>query len=350
MSDIARRTKLLLESGLLASVLVFAGCLQIETHVEYHDDGSATITERLNFSRRLLDMAKAEGTELQIEPFLQREAALERMKLMGKNVSLVSHKVQESLNGSKESITVFKTPDLDGFVYVSPWFAYSDYASNNAVEWKVVPMYKSRPYGGRGTGAAGSLRISFRFLKGDPKGESRETPEPSITPLDAQVYRELGPVFREMLEGFHIRLTFRAYCPVWYDPNPRGQRARTRSVGLIDVSDKDLDKYGYNFFENEEIMLDLLRWQLGSADVVEHVRDYGANLTLPVFTPFGSRHMWYIGYAGNNIYLPPSRTLFDRFFQGKKLDFAQWQASPPEKHVLADFNQVGYIPAKGEEK
>jgi hypothetical protein len=93
-------------------------------------------------------------------------------------------------------------------------------------------------------------------------------------------------------------------------------------------------------------MLDLLRWKLGSKDVVGNLKGYGSNVTLPVFTPFGSKHLWWIGYCGNAMYVPPSRQLYDRYFEGKWLDFAQWRASPKEKHVLADFKRIGYHPPR----
>jgi hypothetical protein len=335
----------LLAGGWLA---LAAGCLQIDTTVSFHEDGSSTITERLNFSRTLLDMASQQDAKLQIETLLTREAALTRMQQMGKGMTLVSHKIQDGRNGSREAIAVFKIPDLNDFTYVSPWLAYLDYGENNAIKWSATPMYKSRPYGGRGTGAAGSIAIGFQHVKKQPQGAARETPDKVITPVQAQVFRELGPMFRDVLQDFQLKLTFEAYAPLHYGPNPRGRSSRAKSVDIINITDKDLDRYGYGFFENEEIMLDLVQWDIGSSDVAEHLKDYGANQTLPAFTPFGSKHMWWIGYDGNAVYLPPSKQLFDRYFPGKKLDFAQWQASPPDKHVLADWNQVGYVPDPGE--
>ena len=53
----------LLAGGWLA---LAAGCLQIDTTVSFHEDGSSTITERLNFSRTLLDMASQQDAKLQL--------------------------------------------------------------------------------------------------------------------------------------------------------------------------------------------------------------------------------------------------------------------------------------------
>jgi len=335
---------------MLASTLVTTGCLQIDTTVDYHQDGSATVTERVNFSRRLLDMARAEGPQLQLMSLLQKEASLARMKSMGPGINLVSHKIQNGKKGSRESITVFKVADLNGFRYASPWLVYKDYAQNNQIEWSVTPLYHSKPYGGYGAGAAGSIAISFKHIKGRAKGSGRKTPDYSITPLNAQVYRELSPVVKDMLEDFQIKLTVKAYAPVFYTPNARGRRERAKTVDLLNITHQDLDRYGYNFFENEEIMLDLIQWKLGTKDIISNLHGYGSNITLPVVTPFGSAHMWFLGYTGNSIYMAPSKQLFDRFFKGKKLDFTQWKAGPPETHVLANFAKVGYHPQPGSKK
>ena len=87
-------------------------------------------------------------------------------------------------------------------------------------------------------------------------------------------------------------------------------------------------------------MLDLLRWNLGSDDVVKHVRGASNNLTLPMYLPWGSAHMWWTG--ASNISFRTSRPLFDKYFVGKKLDFAEWGKSKPDKHVPAKFENIGW--------
>ena len=113
-----RKRRGVLGTLLAAAVLGATGCLQIETNIHLNEDGSATVTERLNFSRKLLDMASGQEAGLQLEPMLAREAALERMKDMGKGVSLVNHKVQDGAKGSRESIAVYQAQDLAQFLGV----------------------------------------------------------------------------------------------------------------------------------------------------------------------------------------------------------------------------------------
>ena len=334
---LVRRGPAWLSAWLLAAMGA-AGCLQLETRVKLHEDGSATITERLRFSRALLDQAGAREGELL--KLLGREAALERMKSMGKGVSLVRHELRDAEGNAKESVAEFKVDDINGFRYASPWPAFADYRENNLVEFKMVPLYKSQPYA---SGSAGSMQVQVNFVK-PPKGEERppkDAPPPKgPSPLDQQVYRELGPVARDMLKGFRLKFTFESYAPVHSGLGVRGESAGNPAMDLLEFSDTNLDSWGTPFLENQEIMLELVNWRLGGPNVVRHVQGYWANNTLPVYAPRGSMHMWWHG--GDQIWFAPSRQLFDKHFVGKMLDYSQWQASPPDKHVPAEFDRIGW--------
>jgi hypothetical protein len=330
-------------AGLLAlAALGASGCVQLETRIKIETDGTATVTERLRFSRRVLDLAGEKQADLL--KMLSRDAALRRMKKMGEGISVASHKSGEAAGASQESVTVFKVKDLNKFRYVTPWLAYKDFPKNNHVKFWMKPWYKSSPYAGP---KAGTVAIGISYPK-RPVGERRpkkgEKPPKGPSPLEQQVYRELGPMFRDMLKGFHVRFTIESYAPVHSGLGVRGARAGAKEVDLINFSDKDLDSWGGLFLKNEEIMLDLVRWELGSADIVRHVRGYAGNHTLPVYFPAGSKHMWWSG--GNTVWFRPSKPIFDRWFVGKKLDYSQWRASPPSKHVPATFARIGYHPRK----
>jgi hypothetical protein len=298
------------------------GCLQIETHVKLNEDGSARVTERMFFSERLLDLAGDRRGEL--AALLGKERLLERMKLMGEGLTLAGHETREGGDGWMESVAMIDVADLNKFRYVSPWLAYGDYASNSAVRARLTPQYKSQPYAG---GAAGSMSVRFVHEKPAQGGGAPKT----LTPQEQQAYRDLAPAIRDMLRGLRLRFTFEAYAPVGGAIGGR----------LLDVSDANLDQMSQAFFENEEIMLELLRLDFGGPNVAANVC---RNATLPAFLPLGSRAMWWIG--SDNLWFPPSRPLFDRYFQGKKLDYAQWQPSPPEKHVEALYEKIGWNPPK----
>lgn len=328
--------------GMAAALSALAGCMQLDTRVHVNEDGSATITEKLRFSRRLLDLgdAKGEGGS-EVASLLSKDAALERMKHMGDGMTLTSHEIKEVEGGARESIAVFQIPDLNNFKYVSPWLAYTDYPENNVIQAKLYPLYKSNPYA---NGKAGEMAISFKYLK-NPKGEAPlpkdQPPPPGPSPSELQVYRELGPVFKDMLRDFKVRFTLEAYAPILRSGlGVRGQSAGSKEIDLINFTDRDLDNFGSSILDNEEVMLDLVRMDVGSEDICNNVKNFVSNTTLPVFMPHGSKHMWWTG--GSEIPFKPSKPLFDKHFAGKKLDYSEWQAQPPEKHVDAVFEKIGW--------
>jgi len=307
-----------------AMLLSAAGCLQIETHIKLNEDGSAKITERIFLSDRLLDRAGAKRAEF--AALLGKARLLERMKNMGEGVTLVSHKTNEGGDGWMESVAEMTIPDLNNFRYMSPWLAYGGYAENNTIRVSLKPLYKSS-----GDGPAGSMAVHFTPTKRPGNGKA----PPALTPLQQQVYRDIAPVLKDMLKGFRVRLTFESYARV-------STRLGLREVGspivdVIDVSDTDLDRGSGLFFANEEIMLELARLDFGGPNVAGNVQRAS---TLPVFLPHGGRSMWHTG--GKSTHFRPSKALFERHFKGKKLDYSRWRASPPEKHVPAKWENIGW--------
>jgi len=315
---------------------LLSGCIQIETAVKLNPDGSAVITERLRFSRRLLEAGDKAGKQLDVARFLTREAVLKRMASMGKDLSLDKYEVHRTPDGGRESIATFKTPDINNFKYVSPWLAYQDYPNNSWVQCRLQPAYKSNAYGRE---RAGEMYVNFRHVRKKPKPPPRRRkgapPPKGPSPRELQTYRNLAPLFRDALKDFHVKLTFESYAPIMRSNlGLRGRGGRTKKIDLINFSWQDRDRFGDAFLGNEEIMLDMARWDLGSADIVSHVRGFPNNKTVPVFVPFGS--------AGGHIPFKPSRFLFDKHFKGKKLDYSEWAPSPPEKHVPAVFEKIGW--------
>jgi len=323
---------------LLAALLAMAasGCLQLETRITLNPDGSANITERFRLSRRLLELAgKAKGELLKA---LTKDGALGRMKHMGKGISLVRHQLRDAEGGSKESFAEFKIKDFNEFRYLSPWPSFVDYAQNNIIAFRLEPKYKCGSSGGQAW--AGKIMVRVFLLKRPRGPEDTKTPPPKPSPAQQQRYRDLAPILRDLLEGFHVRLTFQSYCTV--GGASLGVRHRTSgatAVDLIHFSSKDLDNWGGRFVDNQEIMLELARGKLAGPNISAHVRDYARNLTLPVFSAYKSA-AWFRGiYA----LIRPSRPLFDRYFKGKMLDYRPWTKNPP---VPADFNKIGWKPRK----
>jgi hypothetical protein len=307
-----------------ALLLLVTGCVQIETLIVLNPDGSGKITERLNFSRKLLDLADHAGDDLKLEPLLAREAVLERMKQMGQGIRLVSHEVRDGAQNSRESVTVFEIPNLADFTYVCP-FVPRD-AQTQAPRLKTV----IRPSMGAMSSWTPAGRVCVEFQPQFVGKTIATTNLPSRSPLASQAFRDLRPVFQDLLEGLEIQVKFETYAPVelaFFGSGWRDANVRTRRVDLIDFAPgRDLDAYGYPLLDNEEVMVDLLRGDFNSPWVANTVREWAQNKTLPALHP------------GGEILFRPSREYFDKFFIGKTLQY------PGRGSFPAKWEELGWTP------
>ena len=333
----AIRTTIRIACALL-SLLVLGGCMQIETTIKLNEDGGGTITERVRFSRKLLDLSGPPGSDSDVATLLKKEGAETRAKAMGKGCSLVSYDVADAEGGSKQSIAVYKIEDLAELRYVSPYLAFADYAKNNTVKITIDPMMKSSWEGY----SAGEIALRFDTVKpatGYPRIELKpgEKPPPGPNPNTQQLFRDLEPMFVDMLKDFKLKIRFECYDGIRTQFGIREGGTRPHFVDILSVTDKDLDKYGAPFFENEEIMLEVIQGKFHEGNIADHVKEWSNNLTVPVFHNLGSaKRPW---TAGNSIFFRPSQAIFKKFFEGKTLDFVDNKGSHPKP---ANFDEVGF--------
>jgi len=339
---------------LAAAILGAAGCLQLETKIKFKEDGSATVTERLNFSQRLLEMAKGDKGGTSLESLLTREAAAERAKQMGPGVTLASHELREGEKGSRESLATYEVPDLTNLVYVSPFVGWRGYQAQGLK----ISMAPNLTWGEwrRQAVTPGSLIITFEsrpYPAGAAGGKKEAAASATNSPLDVQAFREIAPVFADLLEDLRIRITFEAYCTIgnYHGLAHRDESSRVKHTDLMNISGKQMDKYGYGFIENEEIMVDLLLGHLGlearepasyGPFWSDHLRGMQENPTLPLIHQ-GSRAA---------VMLAPSPALFKKHLEGKTLDWtgAINLAIKARGKKLADFDEVGWRPQVFEAK
>jgi hypothetical protein len=261
---------------------------------------------------------------------LTKEAVLERMKLMGKGITLVSHEVRDGEGGSRESVAVFKIPDVSEFQYASPYMAIPGYQGRCVVKGAVEPRL-----GGDANVPAGLVCLRFDSVvinparaKGDEKAEVK-----GPTPADLQILRHLQPVLRDMLAGIRLKFTVESYAPVTAF-GLRNGRSGTKEFDLIDFSDSNLDAYGVNFLENEEVMLEMAQMKLNGPNIQEQLKGFYDNLTLPVFYVTSQ-------WGGiSPIWFRPSRHYFDKYFQGKTVHFGHRDSDKRP----AKFEEIGWPP------
>ena len=313
-----------------ALVATGGGCLQIETRVRVEKDGGATVTERVRLSRRLLDLARMRKA-VKLEDCLKKQHVLKRVEKMGKGARLISHKISNAEMGSKECVSVIKIPDMNHLRYVSPFLGQHNYQEHTVLAFKLAPIIKSRSYGMW----PGKMYVAVRPETSERGKKTKGAPPP--TPRDLQVYRDLKPLFRDMLDGFRVRLIVESYARIgmargYY--HYRGEKSGTKQYDLIDFSWKDYDRYGRNFLDNEEIMLELLQFQMSGGDLMRTIKTHANDGTVPVYHPHGIP----------NITFRPSQRLFDRHFKGKKVFFGKRQGGPR----MANYKEIGLQDEKTE--
>lgn len=314
-----------------------AGCFELETTITIRRDGGATVTERVRFSQRLLDFDVNQTGKIKVADLLSKQAVLDRMKHMGKGIRLKSHVIKDVENGARESLAVFEIDELSELRYASPFLAYLDYADNNIVKVNVEPAYITNS---SGRWRAGNMTVWLRPIsqpKSDVRPREGDPPRKQPSPLALQKIRQVQPIFKELMKGLKVKLTFKSYAPLRkVGFGYRGRLSGDSHCDWINFSSDNFDKYGINILENEEVLLELLRGETGGKNIIEHVAGFANNRTVPVFLGYGSRH----GYInGERISFPPSQILFDRHFAGKMLTFVYEKG--PDRTRPATFKEIG---------
>jgi len=308
---------------LLAALLPAAGCLQIDTTIRLNEDGSGTITERLRFSRKLLDADK-KGGAITFASYLTEVYARKRATTMGKGVTLVSHTVRDAEAASRESVTVYSIPNLTDFRYTSPFISRHIPAQDITIA--MYPQLSDHWTGWRG----GDFIVDFR--PATPPARPALTNAPPLSPIDIpggplgrQAYRDLAPAFRDMLEGFRVRVSFEAYGRIhrWQRGRGVGRRGYSspNKVDLVNYSYKG--DSGTEALDNEEVMADLLQMH------------FNPDSEQKTYSPFLSPKF----ITGVRVALRPSLPLFDRYFKGKTIVTGPDRA---KKKYKATFERFGY--------
>ena len=310
----------------LALVALFpaAGCLQIDTTIRLNEDGSGTVTERIRFSRELLDTDR-DGRTVTFASLLEENYARERCKTMGKGATLDRHTVRDAEAASREAVTVFRIPDLNDLRYTSPFIGTHRPAWDLKVS--LAPQLSDDWRGWQG----GDLMVNFSASK--PPARPAFTNMPALPalqlpggPLGRQAYRDIAPAFRDMLKGFRIRVAFECYGRIHRMKRGRSMRAYGR--GYTSPNKQDIIHFAYEgssgteTIDSEEVMADLLQFHIHPS---EKSKTYG---------PFVSRRL----PTSVQMAVRPSRPLFDRYFKGKSI-----VTGPPDgkKTYPATFERFG---------
>lgn len=307
----------------LVACLALAGCVELDLTIRINADGSGTVTERVRFSEQVRDLAANLPANQGLEILLNKDRAAERVHLMGKGAKLVSHTVNDLPGGARECVTVYSIPDVNDLLVCSPAVCYLEYEESPMVLNHGPHYTDGSGYNiGRMHVFIQTRRKTQRWPRENASG--LKPPPPKDSPAELQKYRDLLPVFKDLMKDFSLTLRIECYAPV-RTATRRNTKANTHDYFVMLFNDKNLDNYGTNILESEEFMLALIRWDLQSPHILNVVNQCQQNLTVPVWSPYrGMATPWQ-----RYISLTPSAFLFKKYFKGKPRWFGG-DLNPPQ--------------------
>jgi hypothetical protein len=321
----------------VAAALLAGGCVQLETRIRLHEDGSATVTERVAVLRPLLEM-EAGVTNLTGATFAQllgRARAAERAAAMGKGVALASYEVTDGRAGSRVATAVYRAADITQMTYLTPFLMRGQRIG--ALRIHVEPQY-ANTWNQR----AGVLFV--RFVSQDrpwAPGEGSVVSQlvfGASSPLGRQAYRDLAPAFRDMMRGFKFRIVFESYGPI-IGVGPASNASSFARPMEVDVVNWSYDaesggRTGAHPLDGEEAMADLVKLTWAPPRENEHWTQ-GEHVRVGRYLGPSVGQTWF------NAVIRPSRPYFDKYFAGKDLVLGEDRKDAPAPRKPARFEEIG---------
>lgn len=306
----------LIQVGLLAvlPLVTLPGCMQLDVTVRLESDGRGTVIEKLSYSKKVLDFESDTSSTTGIKALLSKEAAEKRADSMGKGMKLVSHKLAETEDGGLEAVSKYEIPDLNDARLIYPYLAMPD-AEKKQLKLTVYPSYFSAGWDRFNQDQPGWMGV---HVGSDVYGHQPK-PAPPLSPAKEQELRKLIPVFRDLLRGFKIKMTFEGYGAIrcggwmsWTSGDSRGSPLLSSNYfELLEFSDQNLDEEGRPILENDETMLALLRGDVASSRLMGLSERFWEKHRVPIYRPVGR---W------GAIYMLPSKYHYTKYFDGKPLE------------------------------
>lgn len=332
--------------GVLAVFLVtmLSGCMEIETKIVMQLDGGAIVKETIRIHKELLDFTDDAGKPIVMQ-YLEKSACEERAKAFGTGCVLQTHSVK-SLNGGVKILEAeYRIADINELYVINPYLCFTNYKEMGNAKFTLTPMYKSNPYGG---GNAGEMQLNIKTEKPGVGQKTIGKGEPLIkppVPTVLQKYRNLQPIFKDLMKEFKVSVSFQCYASLYTGFGYRDRSSKPRSCEIFSFSGADYDNTGGLLLDNDEIMQEILRQKFWDFNFIRAAQDFPNNMTVPVVTDAGSPYAGWRGTSGVGIFFRPSKALFQKYFEGKKLDYDQWQSSG--KNIQdAVFEKIGFDPEK----
>jgi hypothetical protein len=273
---IARKTTALL---LLAAALLSGGCIKVRITVQLNEDGTGQLVEDLVFGEKLVDAAKRMKNVPSIDELTSDETIKKRLAHMGKGVSFVGKKVEKQPDGSVRLVTTYSFEDISNLRIAS--FPFGAGWEDTKIRFTLrAPPDLLASY---------HLTVDFERPKNVPPAVL-----PPLSELEAQQVRQLLPIFKDMLQGFELKIRLEVYDPKKWASTQKGHLAMSRlgaaggQLTIFHLTDKHM-------VGNDDGLMLVVPWrQVGRELDLEKGAHYYANA--PQLLP----HLHYIDRGAMN--------------------------------------------------
>jgi len=223
---------------ILASALLSCGCIKIRLTVQLNEDGTGQVVEDIVFGEKLVGAAKRLKNVPSIEELTSDEQLQKRVAHMGKGVKLTGKKIEKQTDGSVRLRATYAFADINELRLAPIPFGPGWEDLQLAFKLQVVPNLEADHH----------LAILWQTPQGKERGHSEKPALPPLSEREAQQIRQLLPVFKDMLEGFELKLRLEVYEEKQWASLTKGHQAGYRNflssgggrLTVFQITDKHL--------------------------------------------------------------------------------------------------------------
>lgn len=223
---------------LLAACLCSVGCIKIRLTVQLNEDGSGQVVEDIVFGEKIVDAAKRLPNVPSIEDLTSDAQLQRRVAHMGKGVTLVGKKVEKQTDGSVRLVATYAFQDINDVKLAPVPFGPGWEDVHLAFKYEALPNLDADYH----------LAITFNTTTGKGRGNLQRPELPPLLEREAQQIRQILPIFKDMLEGFELKLALEVYDSKQWASLTRGHHIGYRNflsagggrLTVFQITDKHL--------------------------------------------------------------------------------------------------------------
>lgn len=200
---------------LLLTCFLSAGCIKIRLTVQLSEDGSGQVIEEIVFGEKIVDASQRLRNAPTLDELTGDDQFKKRVAHMGKGVKFVSKKIEKRTDGSVRLVAIYSFEDINDLKLAPIPYGPGWEDVHLAFKFEVLPNLNADHH----------LGITFHTPQGKERGNVQKPALPPLSERETQQIRQLLPVFKDMLDGFELKLHLEVYEPKKWASVTRGHPA-----------------------------------------------------------------------------------------------------------------------------